>query len=447
MSRILVVDDDAAICRSLQLQLCAQGHDVRTCTSVAEATPRLSDWVPEVAFVDLRLPDGNGLSLMGQILELSPECKVAIITGTQDMQATIQAIQGGAFDYLRKPLDIDDVFLVVEKAAAQTRAAEDKRRLLTIAERPTATRELVGRDKALIDVIKQIGLLSQSAVTVLILGETGTGKELVARAIHEAGAGEAPFIAINCSAVVPTLLESELFGHEKGAFTGADARKLGKLEIAANGTVLFDEIADMPMDLQAKLLRVLQEREFCRVGGTEVVPLSARVLAATHHDIAGLVEKGTFREDLYYRLRVATISVPPLRDRRGDIPLLVEHLLAKVNLVLHRQVTRVPEAFMKRLASHDWPGNVRELENALMRAVALSTGDTLNAEAVWGDLQSDVAATSEGEVLTLRELERTHVSKVLAMAGWNITRSSELLGISPPTLRKKIRDCGLKRPL
>ncbi len=446
MSRILVVDDDAAIGRSLQLQLSAQGHEVRTYTSATEAMSRLHESTPEVALVDLRLPDSNGISLMGQILQAAPGCKVAIITGTQDMQATIQAIQEGAFDYLRKPLSIDDVLLVIEKAAAQEKAAQQNQRLLAVADEPVGAREIVGRDKAIVDVIKQIGLLSQSRVTVLILGETGTGKELVARAVHEAGNAGVPFVAINCSAVVPTLLESELFGHEQGAFTGAHARKLGKLEIAANGTVFFDEIADMPMDLQAKLLRVLQEREFCRVGGTEVLRFRARVLVATHHNIVELVEKGAFREDLYYRLRVATIRVPPLRDRRGDIPLLVEHLLSKINRELHKHVTQIPEGFMRRLESHDWPGNVRELENILTRAVALSTGETLNVEAVLGELESNAVAP-EGDVPTLREIERFHVEKVLSMTGWNITRASAFLGISTPTLRKKIRDYYLKRPL
>jgi len=456
MSRILVVDDDTAICRSLELQLTSRDHEVRTCSAVARVAEQLNEWAPEVALIDLRLPDGDGLSVMRQVLSRAPDCAAAIITGAQDMQATIQAIREGALDYLRKPLDFDEVLLLIEKAAARGPKRDSAAAVVSVPDHQFPAREIVGRDRRIVEVIKQVGLLSQSKVTVLIQGETGTGKELVARAIHEAGSPGAPFVAINCSAVVPTLLESELFGHEKGAFTGADARKIGKLELAGEGTVFLDEIADLPNELQAKLLRVLEEREFRRVGGIDLVAFRARVLAATHHDLSRLIADGGFRDDLYYRLCVASVAVPSLRERRDDIPVLVEHLLAKANRDLHRSVRRIPERLMERFVSYDWPGNVRELENILIRGVALSQGDVLDAEVLHfpPDAVAEPAATQStasppeaGEsVKTLRQVERDHITSVLALTDWNIARTSRLLDISRPTLRKKIADYGLERP-
>ena len=442
MSRILIVDDDAAICRSLAIQLRSHDHEVRTCTCGSEALDLLRDVAPDVAFVDLVLPDRDGLSVMKNILERRPDCSVVIITGTQDMQATIQAIRQGAFDYLRKPLSIDDVLLAIEKATSRP-----VRQVVAIEDRGTQAREIVGRARAILEVTKDIARLSQSRITVLITGETGTGKELAARALHEAGSPSAPFVAVNCSAVVPTLFESELFGHEKGAFTGAEARQVGKLELAGAGTVFFDEIGDMPLDLQAKLLRVLQERELYRVGGAEMLSFDARVIAATGQELSELVEAGRFREDLHYRLSVATVSLPPLRDRPDDIPLLVEHLLPRINRELHQSVTKIPEALVERLMSYDWPGNVRELENVLMRAVALSTGDVLEVDSIQPEPGPDASRTSPQGVQTLREVEQDHVAKVLAATGWNITQTAKLLGISPPTLRKKIQDYSLSRPV
>ena len=446
MSRILVVDDDAAIRRTLELQLGAHGHDVRACATAAEAAERAGKWDPAVALVDLRLPDGDGLSVMREISGCVPTCAVVIITGTQDMQATIEAIRQGAFDYLRKPLSIDDVLLVIEKATVRGPGVEPPQAVVTLSDRDLPAREIVGKDRGILEVIKQVGLLSENRITVLIVGETGTGKELVARAIHEAGSPGKPFLPLNCSTIVPTLLESELFGHEKDAFTGAHAQKKGMLELAADGTVFFDEIGDMPIDLQAKLLRALQEREFYRVGGVEPVSFGARVLAATRQDLAALIAEGRFREDLYYRLSVATISVPPLRERRGDIPLLVEHLLGKINRELGKAVHRAPESLLAQFQDHDWPGNVRELENVLTRAVAMSRGDVLDTEGMqFPPSPPKPEAASETEIKTLQEMERDHIQMALDRTDWNITQTARRLGISPPTLRKKIRDYGLDR--
>jgi two-component system response regulator AtoC len=308
---------------------------------------------------------------------------------------------------------------------------------------------MVGSHPKMIELLKHIGLLSRSRVTVLIQGESGTGKELVARILHESSAPGMPFVAMNCSAFVPTLLESELFGYEKGAFTGADRTKIGKMEFAGSGTVFLDEIGDMPLDLQSKLLRVLQEEEFVRVGGLETIPLKARVVAATHRDMQRMVEEGRFRQDLFYRLNVSTLTIPPLRERREDIPLLVESLLARISAKLHCDLPSVSEAAMRRMIDYDWPGNVRELENVLTRAVAFSRDNRILAEdIVWQQTTAAVpaAAPPAATPATLAEAEKEHIEKTLARHDWNITHTARELAISPTTLRKKINDFDIRKP-
>ena len=282
---------------------------------------------------------------------------------------------------------------------------------------------------------------------MLIRGESGTGKELVARALHEASCPGKPFVAVNCSAVVPTLLESELFGHEKGSFTGAERQKLGKLELAGEGTVFFDEVGDMDVDLQAKLLRVLQEKEFERVGGSGPLPFGARVVCATHRDLRQMAEAKGFREDLLYRIAVSEIVLPPLRGRRGDIRLLVQHFLRKLGAELHKKVEGIDEAAMHRLEQYDWPGNVRELENILARAIALARTPTLMTEDIaFSAGGSTGTGPGGGPVMPLADAERHHIERALLSADWNITQTAKLLQISPTTLRKKIADYGLRRP-
>jgi two-component system response regulator AtoC len=305
--------------------------------------------------------------------------------------------------------------------------------------------EMIGSHPRMMEVHKTIGLLSRSRLTVLIQGESGTGKELAARILHNASASDKPFVAVNCSAVVPTLLESEFFGHERGAFTGADKVKIGKLQYAGEGTVFLDEIGDMPLDLQGKLLRVLQEEEFVRVGGLEHIRLQARIVAATHHDLEKLIREEKFRRDLYYRLAVSSIILPPLRERRSDIAQLVEFLLRKISGKLNRTVATVSESALQHLMHYDWPGNIRELENVLTRAAALSSRkvlqrsdlDTLTMETAGTPADTDMP-------LTLFGVEKKHIEKVLIMNNWNITRSAQMLDISRTTLRKKIKDYQLR---
>lgn len=443
--KILVIDDDAALCRSLQIHLERGGHSVDIGRDATDGIAKYASGSFDLAFVDLKLPDKSGLEVLKSIQNAGGGLAV-MITGAQDMKATIDAVRLGAFDYIRKPLDLDAVLLTVEKARQELTRAVGKAKSATDA--VYQPHEIVGGSPKTTEVIKHIGLLSQSRIPVLILGESGTGKELVSRALHDSTAAGKPFIAINCSSVVSTLLESELFGHVRGAFTGADTDKVGRLELAGEGTIFFDEIGDMAIDLQAKLLRAIQERNFERVGGLKSIPLRARIVAATHRNLESMVASGAFREDLYYRLAVSTISVPPLRERREDIPLLSSHLLTRLCRELHRPITLIQEKAMRRLQSYDWPGNVRELENVLTRAALLTRGDTLLEQDVVVALGSPLAERNTPKVpmKTLRDAEREHIETVLGSTGWHLTQTAEILDISPTTLRKKIHDCGLRPP-
>ena len=448
MSSILIIDDDRDLCRSLEIQLKTGGHEVKYANTASAGLDLISEWLPDLVLLDLNLPDRSGIDVLKLLQEQYRDVPVAMITGQQDMKTTIEAMRSGAFDYLRKPFELDDVLLLIEKAG---RFGTVHTVTVPIPEEGSVSGrpdEIVGTGKKITEVIKQIGLLSRSRVTVLIEGESGTGKEMVARALHEASFPGQPFVPINCSAIVSTLLESELFGHEKGAFTGANDRKIGKMEFAGEGTLFFDEIGDMPLDLQAKVLRALQEKEFERVGGLRSIPFMARVVAATNRNLETMLGEGTFRRDLYYRLSVARIEVPPLRERRNDVPLLVQYLLGRISRTLHRRVDAVEEAAMKRLTAYDWPGNVRELENVLTRAVALSRGPVLTGDDLEFSLRPEIETDQSAvNITTLRQAEKDHIEKILILNDWNITRTTGILQISPTTLRKKITDYDLKRPL
>ncbi|MCA9756546.1 MAG: sigma-54-dependent Fis family transcriptional regulator [Candidatus Eisenbacteria bacterium] len=454
MSRILVIDDDRALARSLQIHLGADHHDVRVCHNLADGWSLFSDAPDDIVFLDLKLPDGDGRTLLSRMLAHEPRTRVIMISGHQDMHATIDAMRTGAFDYIRKPLDLDQILTTLGKAEQSLESKEKPRVDETVEEMRHHPREIVGRSGAIVDLLKQIAVLSESRVTVLIQGETGSGKELVARALHESAGPSGPFVAVNCAGIVPTLLESELFGHERGAFTGASARKTGKLEVAGKGTIFFDEVGDLNLDLQAKLLRALQEAEFERVGGTESIPLRARVIAATHRDLDALVTAGEFRSDLYFRLAVVKLSVPPLRERKEDIPLLAEYLISRIAEQLGRDPVHLSRDALDELTAQSWPGNVRQLENVLTRAVALHRGNLIEAADIPVDTAPEApdsvvgtrgAGNSNTPILTLREAERQHIESALFRLDWNITRTADALEISPTTLRKKISDYGLER--
>jgi DNA-binding NtrC family response regulator len=450
-ARILVVDDDRSIRRTLEKFLGGEGYQVATAQDAPGAIAAAD--AADLMLLDLGLPGGSGFDVLTALAERPRPPTVVVITARDDMQSTVKAIQLGAYEYLVKPIDIDRLRGVIRQALD---SRETRDQLEAFVTRPAEARmggDILGKSPAIRDVWKQIGAVSTTRAAVLITGESGTGKELVARAIHVSSADrDRPFVAVNCTALAPGVLESELFGHVKGAFTGAIADRPGRFELAGKGTLFLDEIAEIPLDLQAKLLRVVQERTFERVGDARPIALEARIIAATHRDLAAMVARGSFREDLFYRLRVVEIALPALRERAGDIPILVEGLLAKINRDLGKAVRFVTPAALARLAAHGWPGNVRELENALTRAVVLAKTDVLDetllpigAAAVAGDPAAGAEADAAGALPTLRELERRHIIRVLAHTEWNKRRACAILDISRPTLDRKIEEYGLHR--
>jgi len=459
MSFVIIIEDDRALCKSLELQLKDEGHEVKYANRGDRALEILEDADPDLILLDLGLPDCHGLDLLEEVRDRGCEASVVVITGQQDMKAAINAMRLGAFDYIRKPFDIEEVLLALEKierfrkirlGVSQQVAVEstDTPRVdLDSVDSQEKSYEIVGSHRKILEVVKRIGLLSRERITILVEGESGTGKELVARALHEASAPGQPFVAINCSAVVPTLLESELFGHEKGAFTGAEKRKIGKLEFAESGTVFLDEIGEMSLDLQAKVLRVLQEEVFERVGGVESKTFKARVVAATNRDLEELVKEKKFRKDLFYRLAVARIKVPALHERLSDVPSLVKYLLERIGTKMHQKIGAVEEEAIRLLTAYDWPGNVRELENVLTRSVALSRNpEVISAEDVERSLSETGTDTPlPTEIVPLSAVELAYVEKALMAFGWNVAKTAKALQISPTTLRKKMSDGGLQK--
>jgi len=352
--RILVVDDEPSIRRVLEKHLEERGYEVRSAQNGAEGREAGDAWCPDIVILDIRLPDTDGLELLQEFREKRPALLVIIITAFGDMHTTIAAMQRGAFDYLRKPIDVDELDEKVDLCARTIDERTGPGLVVTEAGADRDIYRVIGNSRKLQEIFKIIGSVSSSRTTVLIQGESGTGKELIARAIHFSSVSrQSPFIAINCGALVETLLASELFGHERGAFTGAVARKRGKFELAGDGTIFLDEIAEMTVGNQVKLLRVLQERRFERVGGNETLTTNARIIAATIPPLEECVARGRFREDLFYRLKVVTIYVPPLRERPEDIPVLVEHFVAQINRELQKNVRRIPDETMQMLVQRE----------------------------------------------------------------------------------------------
>jgi DNA-binding NtrC family response regulator len=442
VARILIVDDDRSIRRTLEKFLSAEGFAISTAHDAAGAIAEAD--ACELMLLDLGLPGGSGFEVLSALAGRPKKPTIVVVTARDDMQSTVKAIQLGAYEYIVKPVDIDRLRAVIQAAIT---SQQSRGELVELAAHGSDAGEILGKSSAIRDVWKQIGAVSTTRAPVLITGESGTGKELVAKAIHNASTPDRPFVAVSCSALAPGVLESELFGHIKGAFTGAVGDRPGRFELAGNGTLFLDEIAEVPIDIQAKLLRVLQERSFERVGDSKPRPIDARIIAATHRDLGAMVSKTTFREDLYYRLRVVEIHLPPLRERTGDVAVLVEGLIAKIARDLGKHVRYVTPTALARLVSHPWPGNVRELENTLTRAIVLAKTDVIDetllplGEAPFVDTSGDTT-TALG---TLREIERAHIVRVLASTGWNKRRTCAILDISRPTLDRKIDEYGLKK--
>jgi len=447
MARILVIDDEPSILESLNMFLTEKGHQVFTAQTGAIGLALFSKKSFQVVIMDIRLPDFNGLDILQTMIKKKKTSKIIMITAFQDMETTIAAIKRGAFDYIHKPLDADKIEKAVNRAINILEIDRETPSLdpgKEISDNPWV---IIGRSEKMRRIFKMIGLVCTSHVNVLLQGETGTGKELIARVIHlNSSFKDEPFVIFDCSAVVGNLLESELFGHKKGAFTGADTTTRGKIEMAGNGTLFLDEIAQLPLSIQGTLLGFLQRREFTRVGSSSTLKSRCRIIAACNCDLTDRVNKGLFKEDLFYRLKVFMIEVPPLRQRLMDIPLLVEHFLSKINRELGTVVTKLQDGVMRMLVNHTWKGNVRELENTIAQALVGCRGNVLLKDDIDKLLNIKNRSPRMGlESYSLAHVEKEHITRTLSHLQWNKTRTARLLGITLPTLRSKIRKYEIKQ--
>jgi len=441
MSKIIIIDDDESSRLSLTSYLEELGYTAYPAEDGESGLDSVKKINPDVVISDIKMPGISGLEVLSAVKEYNSLIQVIIITAFDTMDSTIQATRMGAYDYIEKPVDINRLRISITRALENKKLSERLDAMESTGEEESGEFTLVGKSPLMKDVYKKIGQASANKVNVLIQGESGTGKELIAKIIHYSGTWKKePFIAINCTALPENLLESELFGHEKGAFTDAVRDKRGKFELAGEGTIFLDEISEMSLNLQAKLLRVLQENEFERVGGEATIPMKARVIAATNSKLENLVAEGKFREDLYYRLNVFTVFPSPLRDKKEDIEILVKHFLKKINLRLHKNIVKVEDGVIAMLKNQNWFGNVRELENTLMQAVVLSTGDVLEKENIL-IRSAGIISGDGGDVLgdlSLAEVEKNYIKKILDKTSWNIQSTCRILGISKPTLYRKI---------
>ncbi|MCL4517783.1 MAG: sigma-54 dependent transcriptional regulator [Thaumarchaeota archaeon] len=440
MNRVLVIDDDASIRESLEMYLQDKGLAVETADTGNDGFRACLDYNPQVVILDIRLPDVSGLEILRRIVKTCPDLKVIMITAYHDMESAIEAMRYGAYDYIQKPLSVRELDRSITRSLHISKASLSCPALVNDDQGQFLRKRIVGNTGAMRSIFKFIGLLSCNRATVLIEGETGTGKELLARVVHESSLWkEQPFVTIDCTTIVESLFESELFGYKKGAFTGAVESKKGRIELASSGTLFFDEVGELPPPLQAKFLRFLEYGDFTRVGGNQTRQCEARIIAATNRNLKDLVQQGRFRKDLYFRLKVLNIRVPALRERMDDLPELVRFFLAKINLDLSTKVAKVEKGALDILSSYSWPGNVRELKNVLMKAVLESRGAVLLADAVEAALAgSSTELTDNSEVRTLEQVQREHILTAFSRCSGNVSATAKALGISRPTLRKRL---------
>ncbi|TAK10373.1 sigma-54-dependent Fis family transcriptional regulator [bacterium] len=471
--KILVAEDEESLRWVLKKALEDEGYWVQTAATGQLARQYLGEQSFDVSLMDIKLPDIDGLTLLKETKEAGIDTSMILMTAQSTMRNAIEAMKNGAFDYVTKPFDLEEILVLVRRALESRKMSRDFRELKEeVKKRFEPGVSMIGNSSAMLKVYKTIGQVVSSDATILIQGESGTGKELVAKTIHyNSPRWNKPFIAVHCAAIPRELLESELFGHEKGSFTGALERRIGKFELAEGGTLFLDEVGDIPLDIQTKLLRVLQDREYSRVGGKEILKADVRIMAATHQDLEKAVKEKRFRDDLYFRLKVIPIYLPPLRERRGDIPLLLGYFIEKINREMGTQISGVSPEILKLLEEHSWQGNVRELENTLIRAAVLSSGpilfpndftlqsrqgegpgeiDDLSLEEIIRHKLEDYFARTKGvDVdnlynLVVERVERPLIELTLKKTRGNQIKAAQILGINRNTLRKKIADLQIK---
>jgi DNA-binding NtrC family response regulator len=438
---ILIVDDEESVRDSLYNWFIEDGYGVECAENAKQALQMLEEKEFDIILADIKMPGMDGMEMHRRIRSLNRDSIVIIMTAFASVDTAVQALKDGAFDYITKPFDPDDLSHLIRNAAAQISLKSEnealKRRVTTLEN----VDDLIGRSEAIQNVLKQIENVAQSNSSVIITGESGTGKELVARAIHANSPRRYfPMISVHCGALTESLLESELFGHEKGAFTGATFNRKGRFEMADGGTIFLDEIATISPKMQIELLRVLETKSFVRVGGNKEITSDFRVICATNRDLKGMVKSGTFREDLYYRLNVVNITIPPLRERVDDIPLLVDHFIGKYCTSMSRDLITIEPAALRHLERFEFPGNVRELENMIERAIVIGNGKEIKLKDL--PMGKEVTDTS---VESLDEMEKRHIEQILAKYDWNVSRSARALNVDRVTLYNKIRKYDLKQ--
>jgi len=442
---ILIVDDEEIVRESLASWLEEDGYEVKVAENADRALERLpeKDW--NLAMVDLKMPGMDGIELMEEIRKIKPETIVIIMTAYATVDTAVQAMKKGAYDYIVKPFNPEDLSMTIRKIIEHQKLLKENIYLRKELKKQYRLHDMVSKNHKMIEIFDLVKTVAKSNSTVLVQGESGTGKELLSRAIHmESPRKDAPFVTVSCASLTESLLESELFGHEKGAFTGADQARSGKIELAKDGTLFLDEIGDISLKLQMDLLRVLEEKEFRRVGGTQLIPVNSRIIAATNRDLSKAIEEEKFREDLYYRLNVISLLLPPLRERKEDVPLLVEHFLERFNIEMGKNVEGVAESAMRMLMDYSWPGNARELRNVIERAMVITKGRTI-LEADLSLPQTPGVPLPNNRGKSLSDMEKEHILHVLLDNRWNIIRSAQVLGIDRVTLYNKIRKYELKK--
>ncbi len=449
---VLVVDDDPAHRTMLKTLLGGWGYEIHEADDGSTAIEMARERAFDLVLMDIRMIKVSGLEALSEIKAFNPAIPIIIMTAYSSVDTAVKALKEGAYDYLTKPLDFDELRLAMERAMDHTHLREENRALRETLGKHFDRQNIIGRSYAMVRVLETVAQVAPSEATVLITGESGTGKEMIAGAIHfNSTRKDGPFVKINCAAITETLLESELFGHEKGAFTGAYKRKEGKFRQAHGGSLFLDEISEMSLSMQVKLLRVLQEREVTRVGGEEVIKVDVRVIAATNKDLLREIRKGNFREDLYYRLNVVTINIPPLRERIEDIPLLAQHFLRSFAEKNRKDIKGFTPQAMDQLLRYDWPGNVRELMNAVERGVVLGRSEYLGKEDLplvsrdEGPVAASVSTDMLPPPLPLEEVEKATILRTLEATGGNKSEAARRLGITRKTLHKKLKKYGVRQ--